>query len=467
MRADTSVIDEARHVRLRSIPIEEVRPSPENDRIYGPVNPGDPDILALAKSISEFGVKEPLLITLDGYIISGHRRRCAAEQAGLVALPCITEPIRRMDDIDEFTALLVHCNKQREKTIDQKVREEVVCADPEEAYEALIAHRRLKAQVNVDTIAIVGTKRRKEISKAKQPFLGAIQRVLELQRDYWPLSDRRVHYGLLNDPPFRHASKPKSIYANDDGSYKDLTDLLTRARVAGLIPWDAIADDTRPVVTWNVWRSAGDFIRKELADLFKGYFRDLQRSQPNHIEIIGEKSTLNGTIRPVAAEYTIPMTLGRGYCSLPPRRAIEQRFRKSGKEKLILLMLADHDPDGQEIAHSFARSLRDDFAIKDIVPIRVALNAEHVTRFNLPKKMTAKKSSAHHAKFVKAHGRNVWELEAMSPDQLQLVLREAIDSVLDRKAFNQELDAEKRDAARLSVIRERVFDALRGIELDE
>ena len=65
--------------------------------------------------------------------------------------------------------------------------------------------------------------------------------------------------------------------------------------------------------------------------MFKGYGGPMA-SQPLHIELIGEKNTLSGTILPVAMEYCIPLTLGRGYCSLPPRHGLTQRFRKSGKE---------------------------------------------------------------------------------------------------------------------------------------
>ena len=72
------------------------------------------------------------------------------------------------------------------------------------------------------------------------------------------------------------------------------------------------------------------------------------QSQPNHIEIVGEKNTIAPIIRPVAAGFSIPTTIGRGYCSLRPRYDIAERFRKSGKDRLLLLILTDFDPDGQE-----------------------------------------------------------------------------------------------------------------------
>jgi hypothetical protein len=93
------------------------------------------------------------------------------------------------------------------------------------------------------------------------PLLQAIRRVLEDRHRFWPLSDRQIHYALLNDPPLIHANKPGSTYQNTPNSYKALVDLLTRARLEGSVPWEAIADERRPVITWNVHRDVQGFLR--------------------------------------------------------------------------------------------------------------------------------------------------------------------------------------------------------------
>ena len=227
------------------------------------------------------------------------------------------------------------------------------------------------------------------------------------------MSDRRIHYFLLNCPPLKHGSKPDSTYTNDKQSYNSLVDLLTRARLKGLIPFEAITDETRPVSLWNCHRDIRSFIRQESERYLKVFWRDLMQSQPAHIEIIGEKNTIGSTLKPIAFEYTIPLTTGRGYCSLPPRHAIAERFKKSGKDKLVLLFVSDFDPEGEDIGHSFARSMRDDFGIDEIHPVKVALTAKQVKHFKLPPIMQAKESSSRHAKFVAKHGHDVFELEAL------------------------------------------------------
>jgi hypothetical protein len=442
------------HGRIRQVPLSEIKPAPENDTLYRPVVQTDPEVIALAQSIRKFGVQEPLIITRDNVIVSGHRRRVAARMAGLKTVPCLTCEVSSGDP--DFLRLLREHNRQRMKTLDEVAREEIISANPDESYRVLLEHRREESRVGADTIAIEGKKCRAKISLAKYPMLLAVRRVLEERREFWPLTDRQIHYALLNDPPLIHASKPDSRYANNLQSYKALVDLLTRARLEHQIKFNAISDPTRPVTIWRTDQSTAPFIRKQLDGLLKNYSRDLLQSQPNHIEILGEKNTIASIIRPVSSEYCMPMTLGRGYSSLPPRFEMFGRFRLSGKERLVLLILSDFDPEGEDIVHSFARSMRDDFGVDKIDAIKVALTADQVAEMELPpdyQPMKAKTSSSRYKKFVERHGENAFELEAIPPRRLQELLRTAINSVIDVEAFNREIDAEKKDAAYLDGLR--------------
>ena len=454
-----------RLVRESEIDLCDIYPSPENDQLYKPVDPNDPAIIALAKSIRERGVLEPLIVTLDQYIVSGHRRYAAATIAGLKTVPCKVLSMRRDDDPDAFVRLLREHNIQRVKSFDEVLREEVVAADPKTAYRALIRRREEKARVSVPALSIKGRKHRCAISKGKQPFLEAIVNAVNGLREFWPISDRKVFYELLNDPPLRHASKPDSRFRNDKPSYGDLTDMLTRMRIFGDIPMNAIGDETRPVTFWVAHRNVGQYIHGEVNEFLDGYWRDKLQSQPNHIELLIEKNTLAPMVARVAGRYGMPMTSGRGYASLPPRYEMAQRFKASGKHKLVLLIVSDHDPDGAEIAHSFARSMRDDFNVQNIHAIKVALTPEQVGKYDLPVGGQAKKKSANYKKFHALYGDDVYEVEALRPADLQKIVQEAIDSVLDIDAFNQEVDREQEDAAHLDTVRRKVQHVLANIDL--
>lgn len=450
---------------IRERLLSELKPSPENDLLYRPVDPKDPDIIAMASSISKIGLRDPIVHTIDDYILSGHRRHVAAGLAGLETVPCRVEPFRREDEPDRFLLLLREYNRQRDKSFAEKLREELVTISPHSAHASLIAHRKEAATVTVKSITITGTTTRAAISKAKKPFLDAILGVLEDRRKFWPLSDRQIHYALLNNPPLKHASKPGSTYDNTPQSYKALTELLTRARLVYEIPMEAIADETRPVTIWPIYPGVRPFIKEQMDGFLMEYRRNLLQSQPNHIELLAEKNTLASILEPVADENCIPLTIGRGYSSLPPRCEMANRFFESGKENLVLLIVSDFDPDGEEIAHSFARSMRDDFDVSNIHPIKVALTAEQVKKYRLPRSMVAKKSSPNHQKFVDRFGNDVFEVEALRPEQLQKIVRAAIDEVVDTDLFNAEVEAEEHDAANLEGLRRTVTAALKNVDL--
>ena len=53
------------------LPIDQIKPSPENDGIYGRIDESDEAFSALWNSINDRGLEEPLILTADGYILSG------------------------------------------------------------------------------------------------------------------------------------------------------------------------------------------------------------------------------------------------------------------------------------------------------------------------------------------------------------------------------------------------------------
>ena len=56
--------DDRYHVTY--VPVPSIRPSPENDQLYGPIDLYDDMSAALEVSIDERGLAEPLILTADG-----------------------------------------------------------------------------------------------------------------------------------------------------------------------------------------------------------------------------------------------------------------------------------------------------------------------------------------------------------------------------------------------------------------
>ena len=424
----------------------------------------------LCNDIIEHGIREPIQVSVEGYIVSGHRRYAAAQLAGLETVPIRRLVISRADHSSiSWKRVLASHNRQRVKSAAVRMKESLLAIDPDVAYQQMIAQRQERDRDEPTEICLREESSRAEISQAKEPMLlSAVSAINELKK-YWPLTVRQVHYRLLNDPPLRHASKPDSRYSNDRKSYGDLCNLLARARLAGRIEWEAISDETRPVSGTNYYENAAEFVDRETQWFLRGYRRNLMQSQPDHIELIAEKLTVQSIIKPIADRYCIPMTIGRGYCSLEPRRAIANRFEASGKDRLILLVASDLDPDGETIAESFARSIRDDFGIAEVKAIKCLLTMEQVKKWSLPPNgMEAKKTSGQYAAYHKRYGTDrVYELEAIDPARMQSALVETIDSVIDRTAFNAEIENEKRDSSKLAAIKQNVSDYLADMELDD
>ena len=268
--------------KVELVRLLDIRPCPENDGIYAAPSMDDPDIIDLIKSIRANGLMEPIHISADNVIISGHRRRFCSLQAGLRVVPAIRSTISYANDREAFLKLLVEANTQRKKTAGMLLREAAMKVDPAEAYEELKREqkdkereRRFDSNVSDQQVDSKNVEGRKKISKAKQPLLQAALRVINAYEEFWPLSVRQIHYRLLGpDAPLKHASKPDSKYVNDLNSYKAICELLARGRIAGLIPWQAIDDETRPEELNNHFGNPGQFFESEINGFLHGFTRN-------------------------------------------------------------------------------------------------------------------------------------------------------------------------------------------------
>jgi hypothetical protein len=446
-------------------PVLQVKVARENDLLYDRFGIANLDDYELTVSIRDHGIQEPLTLSTDHVLLSGHRRFAAAKYLGLKDVPVrvVEVDFNSLTKTERIETLRLH-NQQREKSPGERIKEKLLTIDPAKAYTTLLKKR-------VDVLTMKGTDKanvsmgavKKRARITTLAFLNAVKKVIQDNKEYWPLTDRRVHYLLLNNPPLRHDKKPESVYVNDKNSYKACTNLLLRARLTADIPWASIEDTTRPIQRGGGFSTFEEFVVQETEDFLTNYSRNLMQGQPRHIEIMLEKNALRTVIESVAREYCIPCTTGRGFSSLSPRHDLYRRFKQSGKSKLVLLMLTDFDPDGEQIASSFARSLRDDFGLTDIHAVKVALTAQDVIYNDLPSDMDAKPSSPNYKKFIrKFNSTKVVELDAAPVKFLQAKLREAIHSVIDVAEFNAQCQLEHDDAANIEAHRQVVMDAVRG-----
>ena len=453
---------------VEMVPIGEIQPSPENDDLYGEIE-YDEQMEALVDSVRRRGLEEPIILTGDRYILSGHRRFFAVGWLGWDAVPCrIRHDITRRWN-DTYHRDLAEYNPQRIKSVGSLLKESLLRdQSPEDTYRAIEEYREASVSVGLDFMHVPGAKAYRLISDKKRPFLEAVQRVVESLDAYWPLSIRQIHYKLLNRPPListpkRTIKDPESYrYRNDQRSYQALVRLLTAARYHGHIPMHCIDDPTRPQDVRRGFDSVSEFVHEEVEGFLTGFHRDKQFCQERHIEAFVEKNTLFGMLKPVAQQFYVPLTAGRGFCSIPVWRDMAARFRASGRKYMTLIVISDYDPEGLELADDAVRSLRD---LWDI-PVdyhRVAVTREQIDELGLAEDFNpAKPSSSQFDKFVeRTGGTKTWESEALEPEYTIDQFRAAIEANMDMEIYRRIVEEERRAADELFETKRSIADALR------
>lgn len=104
---------------LSHFPVELVQVARENDLLYDLFGIANLDDHNLALSIRENGIQEPLAISNDHVLLSGHRRLAAAKCLGLKAVPVrLVEIVFDDLSVEERLETLRSHNLQREKLRD-------------------------------------------------------------------------------------------------------------------------------------------------------------------------------------------------------------------------------------------------------------------------------------------------------------------------------------------------------------
>lgn len=433
-------------------PIGSIHETSENWSIYRKPPLTDPTFVELCNSIRESGINTPLEISSDRYIISGHRRLLAAKQCGVSKIPCLVDNTVVMDELTapERIALLIERNKGiRIKSDGELYLEAAAAVDPEAAVHA--AQTR-KAQVfnkaktsELTEIQISGNIRRTDPSGERAEMLQAVLEILSEKRanGYLPTSGRHIHYSLLQRKVRTSKRKNGYIYGTRPGSASLLSKLLTDARSAGLIDHDDLDDSTRPSHQINPSGSVGAYVNDSLDGLFENYYSDIHADQPNHVEILVEKNTIFPLLhRHVAKVFRVPITSLRGYGGFPAARDVAQRFKRSGKAKLVVIYVSDLDPEGIDMPSSWKKYLRHDFGVEAIV-YRAAVTPEQVCKYKLPPDADVKMSSTRAKNFMAARGDQCWELDSM-PEQILIdEVSRAVRATLDIAALNRAFACEQ------------------------
>lgn len=214
----------------------------------------------------------------------------------------------------------------------------------------------------------------------------------------------------------------RDIIKNDQTEYDKLGDLLSKARLAGLVDWDAIEDRTRflrGVPTWDNPEHA-------LNDASRRYQIDMWSNQPYRLEVWVEKDALVGVIDRVCADNDVDYFACRGYVSQSELYTAGKRAESrlmDDDQLTVIIHLGDHDPSGIDMTRDNEERIRM-FAGYDVTIVRAALNIDQVRTYNPPPN-PVKMTDSRKGPYVEEFGETSWELDALEPRVLrQLILDE-------------------------------------------
>lgn len=258
------------------------------------------------------------------------------------------------------------------------------------------------------------------------------------------LSLRQLYYQLV----------ARDYIENSVKSYKRIGNLVSDARLAGLIDWDMIEDRNRETVIPTAWDSPAQIVRAAAQQ-----FRiERWEGQPCYAEVMVEKDALSGILQPVCRELHVRFTANKGYSSSSAMYEAGKRVYNAMIKREIaqihIFYLGDHDPSGIDMTRDITERLimfsklkdkieTQGYEIEDFIHIhRLALNYDQVEQWNPPEN-PAKETDSRYQAYADQFGESSWELDAVEPRMLASLVRDGIQELIDEDQWNDVMEREK------------------------
>jgi hypothetical protein len=262
--------------------------------------------------------------------------------------------------------------------------------------------------------------------RTTRDLLDAVQSVLVEYAKYLPLTVRQVFYRLVGALGYDKTEK----------AYSRLGEHLNRARRAGLIQFDAIRDDGVTKIEPDAWDDARQLITTfvQAAEQFR---LDRQAGQPRRLIFAVEAAGMVPQVQRIADPFGVGVHSSGGFDSLTAKYDLAARLGQWSRVEV--LHIGDHDPSGVHLFSSMQQDVqtiaRDLGLDADIRFSRLAVVPAQIVSLGLetaPAKPTDRRSFT---------GETV-QCEAIPPDVLAGLIQEAIETRLDRGAFEAVLARE-------------------------
>ncbi|EPA8366995.1 hypothetical protein ACQ676_002505 [Vibrio fluvialis] len=276
-------------------------------------------------------------------------------------------------------------------------------------------------------------------SEKSEQIVGIAQSIIsDYQDEGYTLTLRQLYYQFV----------ARDIIENSERSYKNLGSVITKARMAGMLDWEAIEDRNREHQSF--WFEEDE--SKIIEDLPRFIRYDQWERQPFYIEVWVEKEALGNVVSRACNPYLVPHMSCKGYLSASEAWRAGKRFEQKlyeGKQ-CVLIHLGDHDPSGIDMT----RDNKDRLGLftgmpSEIEVVRLALNRDQIDEY-APPPNPAKITDSRAKEYIKRFGNTSWELDALEPQVMANMIQSQIASYIDEDMWTEVRNQEQRTERLLS-----------------
>ena len=263
--------------------------------------------------------------------------------------------------------------------------------------------------------------------------------VAEYTAHHLRLTLRQLYYQFVS----------RGLSENTARAYKRLGGIISDARLAGLVDWEAIEDRTRQLRGNAHWADPTEILEAA----WTSFRLDRWEGQEYRPEVWIEKEALAGVVAGICEDLDVDYFACRGFVSQSEMWSAAERLkaRANQGQTPVILYLGDHDPSGLDMTRDV--SDRQTLFMGGIELRRLALNMDQVEQYKPPPN-PAKFTDSRIAGYVKLYGRESWELDALNPEVLVALIRSAVLDLRDEQLWLNRLALEGRYKSELRELAE-------------
>lgn len=264
-----------------------------------------------------------------------------------------------------------------------------------------------------------------------------------------PCNLRQLYYRLVT----------KNIIENSQASYKNLSKLLTDARMAGLMDWNYIEDRDRTAYA----HYPSGTVEEIIGTIDNQYSADRWRDQEYYLEVWIEKNALIRVLENAADPWYCTYMSCKGNLSTTEAYLASLRFKRQKQlgKRCVLLHCADHDPTGLDMTRDNSDRL---FTLgADVEVKRIALNFDQVEHYDPPPN-PVKETDSRSPDYIEQFGHDSWELDAIPPRDLTKLISDKIKEHIDLDIWQQVADDEEHAKRQLTWIADNHYEVLNFVD---